>query len=60
MRIAESVADARDAAARVLAFLGRSWSLAEGLPVAPRLPCGHLIAPQGACRVESPFSKVGR
>jgi heterodisulfide reductase subunit A len=58
MRIAESMADARDAAARVLAFLGRSWSLAERLPLPPRLPCGHLIYPQGACRAERPFFKV--
>jgi hypothetical protein len=50
MGIAESMADARDAAARVLAFLGRPWSLVEMPPVPPRLPCGHLIAPPGACR----------
>jgi heterodisulfide reductase subunit A len=50
MTIADSMADARDAAARVLAFLGRPWSLAEGPPAPPRRPCGHLIAPPGACR----------
>lgn len=51
MSIADSMADARDAAARVLAFLGRPWSLAEDPPAPPRLPRGHLITPQGACRV---------
>jgi heterodisulfide reductase subunit A len=51
MSIADSMADARDAAARVLAFLGRPWSLAEGPPALPREPHSHLITPQGPCRV---------
>ncbi len=50
MSIADSMADARDAAARVLAFLDRPWSLAERLPAAPRPPCSHLVIPQGACK----------
>lgn len=51
MSIADSMADARDAAARVLGFLGRPWNMAEGSPAPPRLPRGHLITPQSACRV---------
>jgi heterodisulfide reductase subunit A len=51
MSISDSMADARDAAARVLAFLGRSWSRTEGPPALPRETRSHLITPQGACRL---------
>ena len=48
MGIADSVADARDAAARVLAFLGLNRAL-PGDPAAPaEPPCRHRFLPQGA------------
>lgn len=46
--IAESVADARDAAARVLAFLGSHRSRPEGCPDPTHPPCSHQVIPQGA------------
>lgn len=51
MSIADSMADARDAAARVLAFLNRPWSLPEEPPTPPCRPRGHLIPPSGACQL---------
>lgn len=46
--IADSVADARDAAARVLAFLGRNRALPGGFSAPAGPPCRHRVLPPGA------------
>jgi len=48
MGIADSIADARYAAARVLAFLGCDPSLPAELPAPSGAPCRHQVIPQGA------------
>ena len=52
MSIADSMADAREAAARTLAFLGRRLSPVDGDLAAPRRPCSRLVIPRDACRAD--------